>query len=198
MLNGPADVLPPPALPVLVIGPPTRQAALTAALPPPMFQVTFAAAPLTEAIVPPPAVVLLSLEEVADLASVAPLAAHGAPVVVLLAVEAGLVEAALAAGASDYVYRLDNWAALLPFHLLRAAQAAQAAQVLVVQHRQALRQLAHDLRGPLSYLVGYAELLTMQDLPSEKVRQMTGEMLGEAEKLAASIDRFAPAPPPRP
>ncbi len=194
MLDGPSDA--PPALPVLVIGPPARQAALAAALLPAMFQATFAAGPPTEVATPPPAVILLILEDAADLPSVVPLVAHGAPVVVLLAAEAGLVEAALAAGASDYVYRLDNWAALLPFHLRRAAQAAQATQVLVVQQRQASRQLAHDLRGPLSYLVGYSELLTMQDLPPEKVRQMAQEMLREAEKLAAYVDQFAPAPRP--
>jgi signal transduction histidine kinase len=115
----------------------------------------------------------------------------------MLAAALPLASAVLAAGASDYVYQLDNWATLLPFHLYRAAQAAQTSQEvlrLTTTQQQSIRQLAHDLRGPLSYLVGYSELLTMQDLPPATVRQMAQEMLREAEKLAAQIERFAPPP----
>ncbi len=187
------DDLPPPALSVLVVCPPAQQAALAAALPLATFQASFAAPAASEDAAPPPAVILLSLDDAAALPQVALLVAGGPPVVVLLAAETELAVAVLAAGASDYVYRLDNWEALLPFHLYRAAQAGQAVLVLAARQK-AMRQLAHDLRGPLSYLVGYSELLTMQDKLPAKVQEMAQEMLSEAEKLAVQIDRFASDP----
>jgi signal transduction histidine kinase len=171
--------LPPAPLDVLIVGPPAQQAALGVALPP-AFRPISVAPPAAEA--RPPAVILFSLDTPADLPRVTDLAAGGPPVVVLL--EPGTVpaEAVLAAGAADYVYRVGTWAAVLPFHLHRAAAPGG--------RRAALARLAHDLRGPLTYLVGYSELLMMRDLPPEQVQQMAEEMLREAEKLSQRLDRF--------
>jgi signal transduction histidine kinase len=181
-----APLPPTPPLDVLIVSPPEQQAGLLAALPPAAFHAIAAAAP--PAADRPPAVVLFSLETPADLPRVREWAAGGAPVVVLLDPATLPAEAVLAAGAADYVYRVRTWAAVLPFHLRRAAGRTPAAGAGIP--RPALARLAHDLRGPLTYLVGYSELLMMRDLPPEQVRQMAEEMLREAEKLSQRLDSF--------
>jgi signal transduction histidine kinase len=181
----------PGPLAVLIVGPPDQQADLAAVLPPPAFAARFPG-PADAAV--PPAVILCSLETPATLPGLAQWAAGGPPVVALLA--AGVpAEAALAAGASDYLYRSGPWAALLPFHLRRAADHARLARAHGAAPSEALRRLVHDLRGPLTYLVGYAELLAGQNLSPEVVRQMAQEMLRAAEQLAARLDALARQPP---
>lgn len=182
----------PGPLDVLIVSPPDQQAAVAAALPPAAFAVRFPSMVPGPAALP--AVILVSLETPAALPQLAHWAAGGPPVVALLA--AGVpAEAALAAGASDYLYRLGPWAALLPFHLRRAADHARLAREHGAEPRQALRQLVHDLRGPLTYLVGYAELLAGQTQPPEVVQQMAQEMLRAAEQLTARLDALTRQPP---
>ena len=171
---------------MLIVSPPAQQAALAAALPPAAFRPIFAAGPPSAA--PAATVIILSLETPADLPRLTEWAAGGVPVVVLLDPATVPAPAALAAGAADYVYRIGPWAAVLPFHLHRAAGRAPAATP--GGQGPALARLAHDLRGPLTYLVGYAELLALRDLPPEQVQQMAQEMLRQAETLTQRLDRF--------
>ena len=51
-----------------------------------------------------------------------------------------------------------------------------------------MRHLMHDLRTPLTYLVGYSELLMMRDSSPESTKHMAGEMLREAEHMTEMLD----------
>ncbi len=62
-----------------------------------------------------------------------------------------------------------------------------------------LARLAHDMRSPLTYLVGYAELLATRDLPAAQVRAMAAEVLDQAMRLNSLLDRLrgpGSRPPP--
>jgi PAS domain S-box-containing protein len=77
-----------------------------------------------------------------------------------------------------------------------AGPSASSARTMELPPTVDLRQLAHDLRGPLTYVVGYAELLHTRNLPPESVKQIAGEVLQQALRLSDLIARLGtPAPP---
>lgn len=54
-----------------------------------------------------------------------------------------------------------------------------------------LRQLVHhDLRTPLTSIMGFAELLLERELPPEKRRQLTGFIASEAARLQEQLDQL--------
>jgi two-component system, sensor histidine kinase and response regulator len=151
-----------------------------------------------------PAVAILALDDPARLDLVRELASAAPPLLVLVPLEAtDLVTAALAAGAWDYVRRSAADLALLPVLLQRAIAGAGAQRRLAEldQQRTAaprspaaqdqkrrIGRLAHDLRTPLTYLIGYSELLLTRDQPPAVVKQMAGEIFREAERMAAMVE----------
>ena len=63
-------------------------------------------------------------------------------------------------------------------------------KALIMQHdasRRVIYQLAHEIRNPLGGLRGAAQLLERQ-LPTEELREYTGIIIGEADRLAALTD----------
>lgn len=70
---------------------------------------------------------------------------------------------------------------------------------LLVQHgagRQMVRQLAHEIKNPLGGLRGAAQLLE-RELPSEELREYTGVIISEADRLATLVDTLlGPGGPP--
>jgi signal transduction histidine kinase len=166
-------------------------------------------APVPWAADAPPDMILFSLESAQDLTMLRVLTSTAGPIVLALVPPGatGLAAAALARGAADYIVRTADYAALLPFHLQRAMQAraretAQGAMHLRLaaleeearQREANLRRYMHDLRTPLSFLVGYSELLLMRDQSPETVKQMAGEIYREAEKLSALMDHWQEQP----
>jgi signal transduction histidine kinase len=194
-----------PQITVLVAGT-QAEAGVAANLPPAQFQVWTiqpAEAPsLLRAAAP--AVAILALDDPAHLDLVRELAGAAPPLLVLVPPEAtDLVGAALAAGAWDYVRRSAADLALLPGLLQRAIAGAGAQRRLAELERQRaaapsspaeedqkrrIGRLAHDLRTPLTYLIGYSELLLTRDHPPAVVKQMAGEIFREAERMAAMVE----------
>jgi two-component system nitrogen regulation sensor histidine kinase GlnL len=70
---------------------------------------------------------------------------------------------------------------------------------LIIQHgagRQMIRQLAHEIKNPLGGLRGAAQLLSRQ-LASDELREYTGVIISEADRLAALVDTLlGPGGPP--
>lgn len=70
---------------------------------------------------------------------------------------------------------------------------------LMIQHgagRQMVRQLAHEIKNPLGGLRGAAQLLARQ-LESEELREYTGVIIAEADRLVALVDTLlGPGGPP--
>jgi signal transduction histidine kinase len=54
---------------------------------------------------------------------------------------------------------------------------------------EALSELAHDLRTPISVILGYAELLERRSA-EDKTREAAGQILEAAERLLAAVDRL--------
>jgi signal transduction histidine kinase len=153
-----------------------------------------------------PAVALLALDDPARLDLVRELAAGATPpLLVLVAPDAtDLVADALAAGAAGYVRRTPADLALLPVLLRQATDGAGARRRLAdleqqlratssagtaeQDQRRRIGRLAHDLRTPLTYLIGYSELLVTRDQPPAVVKQMAGEIFREAERMAAMVE----------
>jgi signal transduction histidine kinase len=151
-----------------------------------------------------PAVAVLALDDPGLLDLVGELASAAAPLLVLVPPDAtDLVAAALAAGAWDYVRRTPADLELLPVLLVRAIAGAGTRRRLAELERQQaaapgspaeqdqkrrIGRLAHDLRTPLTYLIGYSELLVTRDQPPAMVKQMAGEILREAERMAAMVE----------
>jgi signal transduction histidine kinase len=54
---------------------------------------------------------------------------------------------------------------------------------------EALSELAHDLRTPISVILGYAELLERRSA-EDKTREAAGHILEAAERLLAVVDRL--------
>jgi signal transduction histidine kinase len=152
-----------------------------------------------------PAVAILALDDPARLDLVRDLAAGAAPpLLVLVPPDAtDLVAEALAAGAAGYVRRTAADLALLPVVLRQATGAADvrrrladlerqlhatAAGTAEQDQRRRIGRLAHDLRTPLTYLIGYSELLVTRDQPPAVVKQMAGEIFREAERMAAMVE----------
>jgi signal transduction histidine kinase len=134
-------------------------------------------------------------------------AADGPPLLALVpAPDAGrppLAPAALAAGAADYLIDAPAYWPLLPFHVRRLlTEAAAHRRIADLEQRLAtcpappaalpsemeIRRLMHDLRTPLTYLVGYSELLLTRESPPETVKFMANEMFREAQHLNEMID----------
>ena len=112
-----------------------------------------------------------------------------------------LARAALAAGAADYLLDTPAYRALLPFHLRRLSEAAiarrrvqeledAAAAAHQQEHAQYKRmcRMIHDLRTPLTYLVGYSELLLAREPSPETVKHMANEMLRESQRLTDLLE----------
>jgi len=152
-----------------------------------------------------PAVAILALDDPAGLDLVRDLAAGDAPpLLVLVPPDAtDLVADALAAGAAGYVRRTAADLALLPVVLRQATEGASvrrrladlerqlhatAAGTTEQDQRRRIGRLAHDLRTPLTYLIGYSELLVTRDHPPAVVKQMAGEIFREAERMAAMVE----------
>jgi signal transduction histidine kinase len=72
--------------------------------------------------------------------------------------------------------------------LERQLQATAAAGTAEQDQRRRIGRLAHDLRTPLTYLIGYSELLVTRDQPPAVVKQMAGEIFREAERMAAMVE----------
>jgi signal transduction histidine kinase len=54
-----------------------------------------------------------------------------------------------------------------------------------------LRQLVHhDLRTPLTSIMGFAELLIERDLPPEKQRLLLGHIAREAARIHRQLDQL--------
>ncbi len=70
---------------------------------------------------------------------------------------------------------------------------------LLIQHgagRQMIRQLAHEIKNPLGGLRGAAQLLERQ-LDSDELREYTGVIISEADRLAGLVDTLlGPGGPP--
>src|SRR5690606_32036151 len=63
--------------------------------------------------------------------------------------------------------------------------------------RLMIRQLAHEVKNPLGGLRGAAQLLE-RELPDARLREYTGVIIGEADRLAALVDSMAgPSRPPQ-
>jgi len=71
---------------------------------------------------------------------------------------------------------------------------------LLIQHgagRQMIRQLAHEIKNPLGGLRGAAQLLERQ-LHDEELKEYTGVIISEADRLAALVDTLlGPGGPPK-
>lgn len=150
-----------------------------------------------------PDLVLVRLSGTDDLPMMQTLAA-GSPVCALIADGAdapALARAALAAGAADYLLDTPAYRALLPFHLRRLSETAvtrrrvrelEEAATAAHQHEHAqykrMCRMIHDLRTPLTYLVGYSELLLARDPSPETVKHMANEMLRESQRLADLLE----------
>jgi two-component system nitrogen regulation sensor histidine kinase GlnL len=71
---------------------------------------------------------------------------------------------------------------------------------LIIQHgagRQMIRQLAHEIKNPLGGLRGAAQLLERQ-LDSDDLKEYTGVIISEADRLAALVDTLlGPGGPPK-
>src|SRR5690606_28425696 len=62
--------------------------------------------------------------------------------------------------------------------------------------RLMIRQLAHEVKNPLGGLRGAAQLLE-RELPDERLKEYTGVIIGEADRLAALVDSMTgPSRPP--
>jgi two-component system nitrogen regulation sensor histidine kinase GlnL len=72
-------------------------------------------------------------------------------------------------------------------------------QALIIQHgagRQMIRQLAHEIKNPLGGLRGAAQLLERQ-LDSEELREYTGVIISETDRLVDLVDTLlGPGGPP--
>jgi two-component system, NtrC family, nitrogen regulation sensor histidine kinase GlnL len=63
--------------------------------------------------------------------------------------------------------------------------------------RLMIRQLAHEIKNPLGGLRGAAQLLE-RELPEARLREYTGVIIGEADRLTALVDSMAgPGRPPQ-
>ena len=149
-----------------------------------------------------PTVVVVHLAGPDDLPLVRALA-EGAPVCALVAPDEApaLARAALDAGAADYLLDSPAYRALLPFHLRRLREAAatrrrveelEAAQAAARQREytqyKRMCRMIHDLRTPLTYLVGYSELLLAREPSPETVKHMATEMLRESQRLTDLLE----------
>jgi signal transduction histidine kinase len=56
------------------------------------------------------------------------------------------------------------------------------------------RLVQHDLRTPLTSIIGFAELLLEREMPPDKRRLLIGYILREGERLNALLDEVAPPP----
>jgi signal transduction histidine kinase len=60
--------------------------------------------------------------------------------------------------------------------------------------RMLRRLVQHDLRTPLTSIIGFAELLLEREMPPDKRRQLLGYILREGERLNSLLDEVAPPP----
>lgn len=63
-----------------------------------------------------------------------------------------------------------------------------------LEELQQLRKLVHhDLRTPLTSIIGFAELLLEREMPPEKRRQLVGFIAREGARIDALLNEFAPS-----
>ena len=58
------------------------------------------------------------------------------------------------------------------------------------QREEQLRPWMHDLRTPLTYLVGYSELLLQRDLSAEAVKQMATQIASRGHTIGYTDHRI--------
>jgi signal transduction histidine kinase len=160
-----------------------------------------------------PDLIVFKLDGPGELALLQGLMGAGAPVCVLVAGGAAaglLVQAALNAGAADYLLYTVETLALLPFHVRRTSEWAQARRNITAlegalvaaatatgtneERDEALNKricrYAHDLRTPLTYITGYSELLVSREVNPATAKQMAGEIFREAQRMNELIEQM--------